>query len=1275
VNQNPVGTWEFWIDRGGTFTDVVGRDPDGNIQVRKLLSEAPGSYADAAVQGIRDLLDVGQGDIPSARIASVKMGTTVATNALLERSGDRTLLVTTRGFRDGLRIAYQNRPRLFDLAIALPELLYERVIEADERVTATGEVLAGPNLDDILDELQRAHADGIDSAAVVFMHAYRYPEHERLVADLASRVGYGNVTTSHETSSLIKFVGRGDTAVVDAYLSPILRRYVDQVAEQLGDVDLMFMQSNGGLASAEVFRGKDAVLSGPAGGVVGSVKVAEETNSDCVITFDMGGTSTDVAHYAGELERSYETEVAGVRMRAPMLRINTVAAGGGSICRFDGTRYRVGPESAGADPGPAAYGCGGPLTLTDCNVMLGRLQPASFPNSFGPDHRQSINVADVVAGFNKMADRIAQETGDERSLQDVAQGFLQIAVANMANAIKKISVQQGRDVTNYSLCCFGGAGGQHACAVADDLGMTTVLIHPLAGVLSAYGIGMADLRAIREQSLELPLGDVSPGELDDHFAPLIQEVTNSLLEQGAVKKHIELHKTVRVKYAGTDTPLAVSFDAPERPRDPNRQSDRTTTAAGAGGGGADGTDQTAVMTDSSTGGTRTIAAVEKRFTNTYREHFGYTMQHKDLVIDSITAEARYAPAHESQVATAASRTASPTDSNSGAPTPGSLPDTYVAGRVVPTPLFRRAQLSVGHRIIGPAIITDDFATTNVDPGWVAEPDNNGTLRLHRVEPRKTSTAIGTSIDPVMLELFNNLFMSIAEQMGFALQNTAHSVNIKERLDFSCAIFDSTGGLVANAPHIPVHLGSMSESVRAIIDKRGATMRPGDVYALNAPFSGGTHLPDITVITPVFEDRAHETTGNRSQQDESLPNPPRVLFYVGSRGHHADIGGKSPGSMPSDSHSLAEEGVIIDNFTLVRNDELQEHELRVLLGSGRYPARNPDRNVADFAAQIAANRKGVAELNKMIQEFGLSTVAAYMNHVQDNAEEHVRRVVDRLSDGSFTTTLDNGATICVSVKVDRETRSVIVDFTGSSAQLSNNFNAPTAISRAAVLYVFRCLVQDDIPLNDGCLIPVEIVLPAGSMLSPQYPAAVVAGNVETSQAITDALFGALGVMASAQDTMNNLTFGDETRQYYETICGGTGAGPDFDGTSAVQSHMTNSRLTDPEVLELRFPVIIEDFSLRSGSGGGGKHRGGDGVIRRIRFTEPMDFTILSNRRTTAPFGLQGGQPGVPGRNWIERADGQIVTLRAADKGRAATGDVLVIETPGGGGFGPSKPSHP
>lgn len=1266
MTQDLAGAWEFWIDRGGTFTDVVGLDPVGQIQVRKLLSEAPDIYSDAAVQGIRDLLGVPQGTIPSARISSVKMGTTVATNALLERGGDRTLLVTTRGFRDALRIAYQNRPRLFDLEITLPELLYERVIDVNERVTATGEVLSEPNLDDTLDELRRAHDDGIDSVAIVFMHAYKYPDHERLVADLAHKLGFGNVTTSHETSSLIKFVGRVDTAVVDAYLSPILRRYVDQVADQLGDVDLMFMQSNGGLASADAFRGKDAVLSGPAGGIVGSVYVSEQTSSDRIITFDMGGTSTDVAHYAGELERSYETEVAGVRMRAPMLKINTVAAGGGSICHFDGTRYRVGPESAGADPGPAAYGLGGPLTVTDCNVMLGRLQPDSFPRSFGPDHKQPIDVAAVVTGFTEMAARIASETGDERNPDEVAEGFLKIAVSNMANAIKKISVQQGRDVTNYSLCCFGGAGGQHACAVADELGMTTVLIHPLAGVLSAYGMGMADLRAIREQSLETPLTDLSPKDLESHFAPLVKEVTDSLREQGAARSRIVIHRTMRVKYAGTDTPLAVSLD------------------------NLDG-----------------LGKIEQRFTRDYREQFGFTMQHRDLVVDSIVAEASYTPSHADQGSDAGAKTIERSDlitGTSSATTPdvdagpvsgdvaqrstGSdqrlstngahdipvadyIAATHIHGEPVPTPVFPRARLTEGQRIMGPAIITDDFATTNVDPGWLAEPDGNGILRLHRVVARTTSKAIGTSVDPVMLELFNNLFMSVAEQMGFALQNTAHSVNIKERLDFSCAIFDSGGGLVANAPHIPVHLGSMSETVRALIYQRGATMRPGDVYALNAPYSGGTHLPDVTVITPVFDNPDHDTTGHdRSRGANDDSDTPRVLFYVGSRGHHADIGGKTPGSMPPDSHSLEEEGVIIDNFRLVHNDELREYELRALLGSGPYPARNPDRNVADFSAQIAANRKGATELSKMITDFGLDTVAAYMRHVQDNAEEHVRRVIDRLSDGRFTTTLDNGATICVSITVDRDERRATVDFAGTSAQLSNNFNAPTAITRAAVLYVFRCLVQDEIPLNDGCLIPIRIVLPAGSMLSPKFPAAVVAGNVETSQVITNALFGALGVMASAQDTMNNLTFGDETRQYYETICGGTGAGPDFDGTSAVQSHMTNSRLTDPEVLELRFPIIVEDFAIRAGSGGSGRHRGGDGVTRRIRFTESMDFAILSNRRTTAPFGLQGGESGSPGRNWVERADGRIQTLSAADKGRAATGNVLVIQTPGGGGFGRS-----
>ena len=1189
--------WQFWIDRGGTFTDLVARRPDGDIVSHKLLSENPERYRDAAVQGIRELLSLTPSQpIPADRIDVVKMGTTVATNALLERAGEPTVLAVTRGFRDALRIAYQARPRLFDRNIVLPELLYHRVIEVDERFAAHGEELTPADIAGARAELQAAYDAGFRSLAIVFMHAYRTPDHEQAVAAVARDIGFTQISQSHAVSPLIKLVGRGDTTVVDAYLTPILRRYVDQVAGELGDVRLMFMQSNGGLVDAHRFQGKDAILSGPAGGIVGAVKTGEAAGFDRLITFDMGGTSTDVAHFAGEYERAFETLVAGVRMRAPMMMIHTVAAGGGSICSFDGGRYRVGPESAGANPGPACYRRGGPLTVTDCNVMLGKLPPAHFPRVFGPGADQPLDADAVADKFAALAAEIRAATGDTRDPVAVADGFLRIAVENMANAIKKISVQRGYDVTEYALCSFGGAGGQHACLVADALGMTRVYIHPLAGVLSAFGMGLADQRVMRERSVEEPLETAT--QLAGVLADLATAATADLVDQGVDPDAIQVHRRVHLKYEGTDTANIVDFADP--------------------------------------------AAMTRAFEALYRERYGFVMADRRLVVDTAAVEAVAAMADP--------RALTSETTNGAAPAPLETVTTHMASAAHTTPVFDHAAITTGHAVDGPAIIRDPVATTVVEPGWRAQREAAGHLLLSRVVPAERTAAIGTDSDPVMLEVFNNLFMSIAEQMGFTLQNTSYSVNIKERLDFSCAVFDPTGNLVANAPHMPVHLGSMSESVRAVIAANPA-MAPGDVYALNAPYNGGTHLPDVTVITPVFDDA-----------DGTL------LFYVGSRGHHADIGGATPGSMPPMSNDVADEGVLIDNFKLVDAGTFREAALRDLLASGPHPARNPDQNVADLQAQIAANEKGVRELRRMVGHFGLATVHAYMGHVQDNAEESVRRVIDVLADGSFTCAMDNGAEIKVAITIDRANRGATVDFTGSSPQLTSNFNAPTAVCRAAVLYVFRTLVDGDIPMNEGCLKPIDLIIPPGSMLAPAYPAAVVAGNVETSQAITDALYGALGVLAGAQGTMNNITFGNDRYQYYETVCGGAGAGPDFDGTSAVHTHMTNSRLTDPEVLEWRFPVVLEEFAIRDGSGGAGRHKGGDGVRRRVRFNEPMQLMVLANRRTVPPFGLAGGAAGAVGRNWVERADGSRVELTATDQCHVEPGDVFVLETPGGGGFG-------
>ena len=1218
--------WQFWIDRGGTFTDVVGRAPDGALHTLKLLSQNPGQYADAAVEGIRRLLGLAPGQaITADRVECVKMGTTVATNALLERKGERTLLVTTRGFRDALRIAWQARPRLFDRHVVLPELLYERVAEADERVDAHGEVVTPLDEAALREGLAAAAADGIRACAIVFMHGWRHTRHEAIAARLAREAGFTQVSVSHEVSPMMKLVSRGDTTVVDAYLSPILRRYVDRVAAQMPGVPLFFMRSSGGLTEAHRFQGKDAILSGPAGGIVGMVRTAVAAGHDRIIGFDMGGTSTDVSHFtggaSGTFERAFETTVAGVRMRAPMMSIHTVAAGGGSILHFDGARLRVGPDSAGADPGPACYRRGGPLAVTDANVMLGRIQPAHFPQVFGPRGDEPLDRDAAAARFDAMAAEVQAATGRPTTPESLAQGFLQIAVQNMANAIKRISVARGYDVTRYTLQCFGGAGGQHACAVADALGMTRVFIHPLAGVLSAYGMGLADQTATREGSIERPLDAAGLVDAAARLAELGAAAVDELRSQGVAGDAVGVHERIHLRYQGTDTALVVDW-------------------AGAGG----------------------EAAMRAAFDEAYRQRFAFLMPDRPLVIEAVSVEAVGASG-----AVQASSGPAPSSWSPATPAPAArVPMHNGAQGWVDAALLIRQALPAGTRIDGPAIVTDRNATTVVEPGWQAEVKADGALELRRVQPRAALHAIGTEADPVMLEVFNNLFMNIAEQMGLRLQNTAYSVNIKERLDFSCALFDAQGQLIANAPHMPVHLGSMSESIKTVIE-RNPLMRPGDVYVLNDPYHGGTHLPDVTVVTPVFLDHA-----------DASPS-----FYVASRGHHADIGGSTPGSMPPFSTTIDEEGVQFDNFLLVREGHMREAELRAQLASGAWPARNPDQTIADLRAQIAANEKGVQELRAMVAQFGLATVAAYMRHVQDNAEASVRRVVTALKDGAFDLPLDNDAHIRVRITVDTAAREATIDFTGTSAQLPNNFNAPKAVTMAAVLYVFRTLVDDDIPLNAGCLKPLHVIVPEGCMLNPRSPGAVVAGNVETSMCVTNALFGALGLMAASQCTMNNFTFGNERHQYYETISGGTGAGvwtgPDgqvtggYDGTSVVQAHMTNSRLTDPEVLEFRFPVRLDRYEIRAGSGGAGRWRGGDGGVRRVRFLEPMTASILSNGRRVPAFGLAGGQPGALGINRVERADGRTETLGHIGSVEMTPGDVFVIETPGGGGYGVPTPA--
>lgn len=1228
---------KVFADRGGTFTDLVAVTDDSAIAERlanqerfqvtplpnqqwaivyKLLSEQPERYQDAVIQGIRDILGLSPHQpIPAEAIEGVKMGTTVATNALLERKGDRTLLITTKGFRDALRIGYQNRPNIFARQIILPEMLYEQVVEVDERYTAQGEEqvpLRDEEVERVTQALQSAYDDGIRACAIVFLHGYRYPTHEQQISAIAHQVGFTQISVSHEVSPLMKFVSRGDTTVLDAYLSPILRRYVNQVAaelerpEQTHSPKLEFMKSDGGLTDARLFQGKDSILSGPAGGIVGAVKTSIRAGFPNIIGFDMGGTSTDVSHFNGEYERTFETEVAGVRLRAPMLSIHTVAAGGGSILSFDGARYRVGPESAGANPGPACYRQGGPLTVTDCNVMLGKLQPDFFPKVFGAEGNLPLDPEIVRQAFSEQAIAIEAQTGDRRTPEQVAAGYLVIAIDKMANAIKKISVQRGYDITNYTLCCFGGAGGQHACLIAEALGMTQIFLHPYAGVLSAYGIGLADVRTLKEKAIEAELTEAGVPKLQQTLDTLVAEGRQEVLAQGIDRDRISILLKAHVRYTGTDSSLLVDFGS--------------------------------------------VEAMRSHFEQQHHQRYGFTMPHKALIIETVSVEVigQTPPLEDPWL----------TSKRSTLLTPVATVALYSKDNWHQAPVYQRDDLQPGDWITGPALIVEATGTNAIEPGWTATLTERNALILSKSASETLSSqqpvaeAIATKPDPVLLEIFNNLFQAIADEMGITLQNTSYSVNIKERLDFSCALFDSQGQLVANAPHIPVHLGSMSESVSSLIVAQGERLKPGDVYVSNNPYNGGTHLPDVTVITPVFI------------------NAERPAFYVASRGHHADIGGITPGSMPPYSTSVEQEGILLDNVQLVDAGRFCEAELREYLTTGSYPARNPDQNIADLQAQIAANERGCQELYRICDRYGLSVVQAYMNHVQENATASVQRVIEQLSDGQFTYPMDNGSAINVQISIDRQDRTAHIDFTGTSPQQPTNLNAPLAIGKAVVLYVFRTLVDDEIPLNAGCLKPLKITIPEGCMLNPRYPAAVVAGNVETSQAIANALYGALGVMAAAQGTMNNFTFGDRHHQYYETICGGSGAGAKFAGADAVQTHMTNSRLTDPEVLEWRFPVFVKEFAIRSGSGGNGRYPGGNGVIRRIQFRQAMTAAILSGHRIIPPFGLKGGESGKVGRNWIERQNGTLELLSGNAEVQMESGDTFAIETPGGGGFGDS-----
>lgn len=1191
-------SWDFWIDRGGTFTDIVARTPSGDLKAHKLLSENPQIYQDAAIQGIRDLMGLSKAEkIPSFKIATVKMGTTVATNALLERKGDRVLLMTNKGFADALEIGYQARPKLFDRHIIKPELLHERVVEVEGRIRSDGQVEKELNKAQAHQALKSAFDDGIRSVAIVFMHGYKFPDHEKKVANMACEIGFTQVSASHDVSPLIKFVSRGDTTVVDAYLSPILRRYVDQISKELDDKNsnlrLMFMMSSGGLTAAHLFQGHHAILSGPAGGIVGAVKTSKLAGFNKIISFDMGGTSTDVAHYDTEFEKDFETEIAGVRVRAPMMKIHTVAAGGGSLLTYDGARFRVGPESAGANPGPASYRQGGPLTVTDANVMLGRLKPEFFPAIFGPDQNESLDIEVVRQKFEKIA-----KSAQMNCAENAAQGFLTIAVQNMANAVKKISVQRGYDIRRYALSCFGGAGGQHACAVADQLGIKTIIIHPFSGILSAYGIGLAEIKATRQKSIEQLLDPMIFDDLHDTIKTLKARAVQELKLQGLTQQQTRFLIHIHIKYAGTDTPIHVAFGDEDE--------------------------------------------IRASFEKAHQAQFGFTMPETPLMVDMIQIEAVGGYTQSVEVIA---------PFKDETPIPHATNQFYHLDAWHPAHIYKRDCLYPGHVVHGPAMIIEDIGTIIIEPDWTAAINQYAHLILTRNHEVEQPQQLCQNPDPVMLEMFNNLFMSIAEQMGVQLQKTARSTNIKERLDFSCAIFDSKGELIANAPHTPVHLGSMDGSVTSVIAAHPSMVK-GDVFVTNAPYNGGTHLPDITVITPVF----------RKEGDGS------PLFFVASRGHHADVGGIAPGSMTPLATGIDEEGVVLDNLILVRKGQFRSKYIEKILTSGPYPCRNVAQNIADLKAQVAANEKGASELHAMVNAFGLEVVVAYMNHVQDYAEECVRRVIADLSDGKNDVFFDQGCKIAVNIRIDQHNRTADIDFTGTSQQQSDNFNAPEPVTRAAVLYAFRCMVEDDIPINAGCMRPLNILLPQNCMLTPKYPAAVVAGNVEVSQAVTDCLFAALGVLAGAQGTMNNFNFGDKTYQYYETICGGAGAGPGFDGADAVHTHMTNTRLTDPEILELRYPVILENFQIRRGTGGAGKWRGGDGLKRTMRFLNAMDVCFLCGRRIVPPSGLAGGENGAKGYNAVRKVNGSVKQLPGCVQIHCKPDEAVIIHTPGGGGFG-------
>ncbi|WP_416396955.1 hydantoinase B/oxoprolinase family protein [Allohahella sp. A8] len=1217
--------WQFWIDRGGTFTDIVARGPDSQLVTHKLLSESPGHYEDAVSTGIRQLLSLPHNAaIPDDAISEIRMGTTVATNALLEKRYAPVVLVVTRGFADLLRIAYQNRPELFALDIERPAMLYERVVEADERLAADGTVVRALDTASLVEQLEAARRSGIDSCAIVFMHSYRNAAHEAHAAQLAAAAGFSNISVSSELGAVMRIVSRGDTTVLDACLTPVVQDYMQRLtarlpARMLEPGRLTFMQSNGGLIGARDFRGKDAVLSGPAGGVIAMVELGRQAGYERLIGFDMGGTSTDVCHYRGELERQTETTVAGYRLQTPMLAVHTVAAGGGSVLKFESARYLVGPDSAGASPGPAAYGKGGPLTITDCQVLLGRLQPDFFPSVFGADGQQPIDTAQVRSAFGVLAGSmgISADDAPDAALETVAEGFLAIAIGHMAHAIAHITTQKGHDVTDYALFSFGGAGGQHACRIADTLGISEILLHRYAGVLSALGMGLAELREITTFSVEDGLSASALEVLERRIAlaqTRNEHVLKPQLDVASNSASLSHKILLQLRLSGSDTTLPVPL--------------------------AD------------------LAEVERVFCERYRAQFGFEPSDPELIIESVQVET-----HSNIAATAQPQSGEMLSNTSAEPpVPIDRRPVFFNGQYHDTPFHQRDQLLAGHQVKGPAVIIEPASTIVVEPGWTAVCVDDGLLRLARERTTLADTGPSTAareipVDPIRLELFNNIFMFIAEQMGIVLQHTALSVNIKERLDFSCAVFNAHGELVANAPHMPVHLGSMSHSVKHLLKTLGPegdnTLQPNSAFAMNDPYQGGTHLPDITVVKPLY-----------GEDGKTL------ICLLAARGHHADVGGITPGSMPAFSRHIDEEGILLSLLPIVENGSFRTGVIREIFEGGQWPARNIDCTLADLQAQLAACERGASLMLDTIEQYGRQVCAAYMGHIQDNAELSVRAAISQLEGGRSVQLLDNGTKVCVNIDIDVDARTACVDFTGSSPQHDSNFNAPLAVVHAAVLYVFRCLVTEQIPLNDGCLRPLKIIVPEGSMLNPRYPAAVVAGNVEVSQVIVDALFAALGIKAAAQGTMNNLTWGTAEFQYYETLCGGDGASFRRDGASAVHTHMTNSRLTDPEVLEHRYPVRLEQFGVRPHSGGAGEFRGGDGAIRAIRFLQGMDVNLLGNRRRIAPAGLLGGESGACGSNSFFPASepDQVKKLDGQSQLTVQAGDLLVIETPGGAGFG-------